>query len=68
MCTSQQGPRLGRMGEETTRNTVTVERNGDVPDLQTQLEDLLHSVWVAEKGWRLDDQIDLATGCVPPCH
>ena len=30
------------------------------PDLQTQLEDLLDSVWESEANWRLDDRIDLA--------
>jgi hypothetical protein len=32
----------------------------DVPDLQTQLESLLDSVWKAEADWRFDDRIDLA--------
>ena len=32
------------------------------PDLQTQLEGLLSSVWDAEANWRLDDRIDLALG------
>ena len=27
------------------------------PDLQTQLEDLLHQVWRCEAEWRLDDRI-----------
>lgn len=31
------------------------------PDLQTQLEALLHAVWLAEAEWRLDERIDLAT-------
>lgn len=31
------------------------------PDLETQLEDLLHAVWLAEANWRVDDRIDLAT-------
>ena len=30
------------------------------PDLQTQLEDMLHAIWLAEKRWRFDDRIDLA--------
>ena len=59
-------PYAGLMRDDTTRNTGTVERNGDVPDLQTQFEDLLHSVWLAEQEWRLDDRIDLATSYVPP--
>jgi hypothetical protein len=32
------------------------------PDLQTQLEALLDTVWSAEANWRLDDRIDLAVG------
>jgi hypothetical protein len=32
-----------------------------VPDLATQLEDILHAIWLAEAEWRLDDRIDLAT-------
>jgi hypothetical protein len=31
-----------------------------VPDLQTQLEDLLSAVWAAEANWQLDDRLDLA--------
>ena len=61
-------PYAGLMGDDTTREAGTVERSGDVPDLQTQFEDLLHSVWLAEKEWRLDDQIDLATRCLPLRH
>lgn len=29
-------------------------------DLQTQLEALLHQVWLCEAEWRLDDRIDVA--------
>jgi hypothetical protein len=36
--------------------------NSETPDLQSQLEALLHSVWDAEENWRLDDRIDLALG------
>lgn len=32
-----------------------------VTDLQTQFEDILHTVWVAEADWRLNDRIDMAT-------
>jgi len=42
----------------------TTARPGSVtpsPDLQTQLEEILHTVWVAEADWRLSDRIDLAT-------
>ncbi len=31
------------------------------PDLQTQLETILHAVWLAEADWQLSDRIDLAT-------
>ena len=37
-------------------------RSEVVPDLQSQLEALLHMVWDAEENWRLDDRIDLALG------
>jgi hypothetical protein len=36
------------------------------PDLQSQLEELLDSVWDAEANWRLDDRIDLALGTRRP--
>jgi hypothetical protein len=36
--------------------------NPIAPDLQTQLEALLDSVWDSEANWRLDDRIDLALG------
>jgi hypothetical protein len=36
------------------------------PDLQTQFEDLLASVWAAEEEWRLDDRIDLALKRLKP--
>ena len=32
------------------------------PDLQSQLEELLDTVWAAEANWRLDDRIDLSLG------
>lgn len=35
------------------------------PDLQSQLEELLDSVWESEANWRLDDKIDLATKTRP---
>ena len=31
----------------------------ELPDLQTQLEALLHEVWSQEAQWRLDERIDL---------
>lgn len=36
------------------------------PDLQTQLETLLDTVWMAEKNWGLMDRIDLSLGVLPP--
>jgi len=30
------------------------------PDLTSQLESLLHQVWLCEAEWKLDDRIDLA--------
>jgi hypothetical protein len=30
------------------------------PDLNTQLEALLHQVWVEEERWRREERIDLA--------
>ena len=32
------------------------------PDLQSQLEELLDTVWESEANWRLDDRIDLSLG------
>jgi len=32
------------------------------PDLHSQLEELLDTVWEAEANWRFDDRIDLALG------
>lgn len=32
------------------------------PDLPSQVEGLLHTVWECERDWRLDDRIDLALG------
>ena len=41
--------------------TATVKRFlATEPDLDTQLETLLHQVWECEAEWRLDDRIDLA--------
>ena len=36
------------------------------PDLQSQLEELLDTVWDAEANWRLDDRIDLSLGMRRP--
>jgi len=44
------------------RQPVRAARPIDEPDLQSQLESILDSVWDAEENWRLDDRIDLALG------
>jgi hypothetical protein len=31
----------------------------EVPDVHSQLEDLLHQVWLCEADWRLNDRLDL---------
>ena len=31
------------------------------PDLATQLEDLIRTVWESEENWRFDDRLDLAS-------
>ena len=38
----------------------TPRSQANQPDLQTQLESLLHEVWKCESSWRLDDRIALA--------
>jgi hypothetical protein len=45
-------------GNRPPERTVKTE----TPDLQSQLEALLDTVWNAEENWRLDDRIDLALG------
>ena len=42
------------------RATAIARFHAPDPDLQTQLESLLHEVWECEADWRLDDRIDLA--------
>jgi hypothetical protein len=44
----------------TTQSDQNPINSASIPDLQTQLEDLLNVVWEAESSWRLDDKIDLA--------
>jgi len=34
------------------------------PDLQTQLEGVLHAVWAEEERWRREERIDLAVRLV----
>ena len=35
------------------------------PDLATQLEDLIRTVWESEENWRFDDRLDLASESDP---
>jgi hypothetical protein len=44
------------------RPPMRTAKPSDAPDLQSQLEGLLDTVWNAEENWRLDDRIDLALG------
>lgn len=44
------------------RKRTAIDRQPEVPDLHTQLEEVLSSVWAAEANWRLDDRIDLSLG------
>jgi len=50
----------------TPRESEPTALCDEAPDLQTQFEDLLHSVWLAEANWRMNDRIDLATGGARP--
>ncbi|MDQ6691203.1 MAG: hypothetical protein M3Z13_00400 [Candidatus Dormibacteraeota bacterium] len=43
-------------------NRPARDRRPEVPDLHTQLEEVLSSVWAAEANWRFDDRIDLSLG------
>jgi len=47
---------------KSRKNRPSIARHPEVPDLQTQFEQLLNTVWEAEANWRLDDRIDLALG------
>ncbi|TMF85922.1 MAG: hypothetical protein E6I08_12740 [Chloroflexi bacterium] len=50
-----------RVAPKTATKAATVQRFlAPDPDLNTQLESLLHQVWECEAEWRLDDRIDLA--------
>ncbi|TMC10082.1 MAG: hypothetical protein E6J41_09230 [Chloroflexi bacterium] len=49
-------------GVMTPRESEPTALCDEAPDLQTQFEDLLHGVWLAEANWRMNDRIDLATG------
>lgn len=34
--------------------------SGDASDLQSQLEEILMTVWASEANWRFDDRLDLS--------
>jgi hypothetical protein len=40
------------------------DRPEQPPDLQTQLEAVLHTIWAEEERWRREDRIDLAVRSV----
>lgn len=45
----------------STMNAARPEpRTEPPPDLQTQIETLLHQVWAEEERWRREERIDLA--------
>jgi hypothetical protein len=47
---------------KSRRTRPSTPRPVVAPDLHSQLEELLDTVWDAEANWRLDDRIDLALG------
>jgi hypothetical protein len=47
---------------KSRRIVPTLSRPTTTPDLHSQLEELLDTVWNAEANWRLDDRIDLSLG------
>jgi hypothetical protein len=47
---------------KSRRTRPSTPRPVAAPDLHSQLEELLDTVWDAEANWRLDDRIDLALG------
>jgi hypothetical protein len=47
---------------KSRRTLPSIPKPSVAPDLQTQLEELLDSVWEAEANWRFDDRIDLSLG------
>ena len=53
---------------KTTGKSSKAPRPIETPDLHTQLEAILDSVWDAEANWSLDDRIDLATKTHRPTH
>ncbi len=60
-----EGPRasvLGRTAGQTDRRQDA--KPEPPPDLHTQLEAVLHQVWVEEERWRQEERIDLAVRLV----
>ena len=37
-----------------------MSKDSHAPDIRTQFEELLDTVWSAERNWRFDDFLDLA--------
>jgi hypothetical protein len=66
----QRGPRPfnlapGGVSVQITMNAERWEQRSDAPpDLQTQLEAVLHAVWAEEERWRREERIDLAVRLV----
>ena len=56
-----QGKAKTGMPASAVRAALPGIKNGDTPDLQTQVETLLDQVWRCEAEWRFDDLLDLAT-------
>jgi hypothetical protein len=50
------------MNDAHARMMARLERAADDEerDLHSQLEDLFHAVWIAERDWMLLDRVDLA--------
>jgi hypothetical protein len=52
----------------SVRSTMNAEprdpRSEPPPDLQTQLEGVLHAIWAEEERWRREERIDLAVRLV----
>jgi hypothetical protein len=50
-----------RRTQHRSQRPPVPDRAAEVPDLQSQLEGLLHQVWSCEAEWQLDDRILLAS-------
>jgi hypothetical protein len=55
----QHAPGAGSVGGE-----MNADRTESPPDLQTQLEAVLHAIWDEEERWRREERIDLAVRLV----